>query len=118
MDTQMAANEFFGNMWQWRNEGGEMVSWTIHGVPLRQRIRIPMPCYGIVEIDQLLEVELEGQERLVLKVVSALAPEEDITLFNHASPGAAVALMDLTEDMMQLLLTEAPWRQRGLLQRL
>ena len=118
MDTQMAANEFFGNMWQWRNEGGEMVSWTIHGVPLRQKIRIPMPCYGIVEIDQLLEVELEGQERLVLKVVSALAPEEDITLFNHASPRAAVVLMDLTEDMMQLLLTEAPWRQRGLLQRL
>ena len=82
-----------------------MVSWTIHGVPLHQKIRIPMPCYDIVEIDQLLEVELKGQECLVLKVVSALAPEEDITLFNHASLGAVVVLMDLTEDMMQLLLT-------------
>lgn len=88
-----------------------MVSWTIHGVPLRQRLRILMPYYGLVEIDQLLEVELEGQERLVLKVVSALAPEEDITLFNHASPRAAETLPDLTHVMTLLLLTQSACRQ-------
>src|ERR1700733_8813075 len=109
MDTQMPCNESFGNTWQWRNKEGEMVSWTLHGVPLRSGISIPMPHYGIVKIDQLLEVELIGQ-RLSLKVESALAPEEAITLFNYTSLRAAVALPDLTEDMTQLSLTQAPWR--------
>ena len=106
----MTAIEPFGNTWQWRNKEGEMVSWTLHGVPLRSGIRIPMPYYGIVKIDQLLEVELIGQ-RIVLKVESAFAPEEDITLFNYMSLRAAVALPDLTEVMTQLSLTQAPWRQ-------
>lgn len=112
----MPGIELFGNIWQWRNEKGEMVSWTLHGVPLRSGISIPMPFYGIVKIDQLLEVELTGQllvflgQRMVLKVKSALAPEEDITLFNFASPSAAVALPDLTGVMTQLSLSRAPWK--------
>ena len=108
----MTVIEPFGNTWQWRNKEGEMMSWTLHGVPLCSGISIPMPYYGIVKIDQLLEVELIGQ-RIVLKVESAFAPEEDITLFNYTSlrVRAAVALPDLTEVMTQLSLTQAPWRQ-------
>ena len=107
----MPSNESFGNTWQWRNKEGEMTSWTLHGVPLRSGISIPMPYYGIVKIDQLLEVELPSQ-CLSLKVESALAPEEDITLFNYMSLRDAVALPDLTEVMTQLSLTQAPWRQQ------
>ena len=88
-----------------------MMSWTLHGVPLRSGISIPMPYYGIVKIDQLLEVELPSQ-RLSLKVESALAPEEDITLFNYTSLRDVVALPDLTEVMTQLSLTQAPWRRQ------
>ena len=87
-----------------------MVTWTLHGVPLCPGISIPMPLYGIVEIDQLLDVELIGQH-IVLKAKSALSPKEDITLFNYMSPRAAVTLPDLTEVMTQLSLSQAPWRQ-------
>ena len=107
----MPSNESFGNTWQWRNKEGEMMSWTLHGVPLHSGISIPMPYYGIVKIDQLLEVELPSQ-RLSLKVESALAPEEDITLFNYTSLRDVVALPDLTEVMTQLSLTQTPWRRQ------
>jgi hypothetical protein len=106
----MPSTETFGNTWHWSNKEGKMVSWTLDGVPLRSGISIPMPYYGIVKIDQLLEVELIGQ-CIVLKAKSALAPEEDITLFNYASSRAAVALPDLTEVLTWLSLSQAPWRQ-------